>query len=162
MTFSRTVRCGKSPRACSVRAMPSPARSRGWCRRRTPPCHASRPDCGRVNPQTTLNNVVLPAPLGPMTPTTSPEPTDAETRSSAVSPPKRTVTSCTSSSADTVVPDLPLRLRRTLSGGAPGRDRTYDRPLRRRVLCPLSYGRLSRLSAPAGYLGDRELAVHLG
>ena len=39
--------------------------------------------------------MVLPAPLGPITPTTSPEPTSNDTPSSAVIPPKRTVASCT-------------------------------------------------------------------
>src|SRR3954466_8475451 len=39
----------------------------------------------------TLNSVVLPAPLGPITPTTSPGATVSDTSSSAVSPPKRTV-----------------------------------------------------------------------
>src|SRR5438067_84437 len=82
----------------------------------------------------TLNNVVLPAPFGPITPTTSPGSTDADTSSSAVSPPNRTVTPWTSSRADTRGPYRDPR-------GAPGRDRTYGQPLRRRLLYPLSYGR---------------------
>src|SRR5579875_1456605 len=51
------------------------------------------PDWGRTNPHATLKRVVLPAPLGPITPTTSPESTATDTPSSAVSPPKATVTS---------------------------------------------------------------------
>src|SRR5580704_2946745 len=43
----------------------------------------------------TLNSVVLPAPFGPITPTTSPLASDSDTDSSAVSPPKATVTSWT-------------------------------------------------------------------
>src|ERR1700680_3873683 len=47
----------------------------------------------------TLNNVVLPAPFGPIRATTSPASTEKETRSSATTPPKRTLSSRTSSSA---------------------------------------------------------------
>ena len=47
----------------------------------------------------TLKSVVLPAPFGPMTPTTSPAATSSETSSSAVRPPKRTVTPSTRRSA---------------------------------------------------------------
>ena len=54
------------------------------------PRHATSPSSGRTKPQMTLKSVVLPAPLGPMTPTTSPGETVNETSSSAVSPPKRT------------------------------------------------------------------------
>ena len=50
---------------------------------------APAPAC--VKPQITLKSVVLPAPLGPITPSTSPAPTATETSSSAVIPPKRTV-----------------------------------------------------------------------
>src|SRR4051812_34902907 len=73
-----------------------------------------KPDVGRVKPQTTLNNVVFPAPLGPITPTTSPSSTVADTSRSAMRPPNLTVTSCTSSSADTARHTLLLWLRRTL------------------------------------------------
>ena len=44
----------------------------------------------------TRSSVVLPAPFGPMTPRTCRGGTASETASSAVSPPKRTVTFCTS------------------------------------------------------------------
>src|SRR6202171_3755653 len=47
----------------------------------------------------TLKRVVLPAPLGPIRATTSPAPTEKETPSSATTPPKRTLSSRTSSSA---------------------------------------------------------------
>src|SRR5699024_8781740 len=61
------------------------------------PSQRTEPSSARTNPQITLNSVVLPAPLGPITPTTSPGPTVSDTPSSAVSPPKRTVTPATSS-----------------------------------------------------------------
>ena len=47
---------------------------------------------------------VLPAPFGPMSAQTSPASTRKETRSTAVSPPKRTVTSDSSSSGDISLP----------------------------------------------------------
>src|SRR6476620_5306814 len=46
-----------------------------------------------------LKRVVLPAPFGPISPTMRPGATENETLSSAVMPPKRTVTSATSSKA---------------------------------------------------------------
>ena len=47
----------------------------------------------------TLNNVVFPAPLGPISPVISPGSTPMLTSSTATLPPKRTVTSCASSRA---------------------------------------------------------------
>ena len=78
-----------------------PSRGR-WCGtgRTTAPSSRRRPDRARVKPQMTLNSVVLPAPLGPMTPTIAPRGTQNETASSAVIPPKRTVTASTSSRID--------------------------------------------------------------
>ena len=93
MTFSSAVSPANRPTPCSVRAMPeagelvradAAAAARRATRRRRRPA--------RTKPQMTLNSVVLPAPLGPMTPTTSPGETVSETSSSAVRPPKRTVT----------------------------------------------------------------------
>ena len=53
------------------------------------------PEFGATKPQITLNSVVLPAPLGPITPTTSPPAASTETSSRALIPPKETVTSRT-------------------------------------------------------------------
>src|SRR6185503_15124675 len=49
-------------------------------------------------PAMTLNNVVLPAPLGPISPTTSVSPTLKLTLETAVKPPKRLLTLLSSSS----------------------------------------------------------------
>src|SRR5438128_9608723 len=49
-----------------------------------------RPSEGFTRPETALNSVVLPAPLGPTSPTTSCVPTESVTVLTAVSPPKRT------------------------------------------------------------------------
>ena len=50
------------------------------------------PASGRMKPHKTFSSVVLPAPFGPMTPTTSPGATVSDTALSAVRPPKRTLT----------------------------------------------------------------------
>jgi hypothetical protein len=69
----------------------------GRTRSITWPRQLSVPDCGVTNPQMTLNSVVLPAPFGPITPSTSPRWTSTDTFSSAVMPPNETVTSRTDS-----------------------------------------------------------------
>jgi hypothetical protein len=61
-----------------------------------------------MKPQTTLNRVVLPAPFGPMTPSTSFGSTRSETASSAVRPPKRTVTPVASNRPPVPVPAVPV------------------------------------------------------
>ena len=79
ITFSSTVSPANSPRPWSVRAMPRPASSCGRTGR-APAAPAQRPGSGRTKPQTTLKSVVLPAPLGPITPGTSPASTASERR----------------------------------------------------------------------------------
>src|SRR5271166_58464 len=56
----------------------------------------TRPDLGANNPLTTLNKVVLPAPLGPMRPVTPLSATLSETSFNTWFPPKATHTSETS------------------------------------------------------------------
>ena len=74
--------------------MPIERRRDGRGRIRSPR-YSRCPLLGRTNPQMTLKRVVFPAPLGPMTPTTSPGSTRRETESRAVRPPNWTVTSDT-------------------------------------------------------------------
>ena len=95
ITFSSTVSRGNSPTPCSVRAIPSDASRSGRILASGCAAPAELPDSGVTKPQITLNSVVFPAPLGPITPSTSPRVTSTETPSSAVMPPKRTVTSRT-------------------------------------------------------------------
>ena len=107
ITFSTAVSPANRPTPCSVRAMPEP----GELVRAHPvaarsPSKRTLPASARTKPQMTLNSVVFPAPLGPMTPTTSPGATVSETSSSAVRPPKRTVRPSTSQ-----------HLRRFVAGG---------------------------------------------
>ena len=62
---------GNSPTPCSVRAIPSAAS--WWAARGAATRRASEivPALGATKPQMTLKSVVLPAPLGPITPSTS-------------------------------------------------------------------------------------------
>ncbi len=95
--FSSTVREPKSSRRWKVRPRPSLARrwAGSWSMLR--PCRLTCPPSGRRTPVMTLNSVVLPAPFGPIRPVTVPSAASMVTWSRAVCPPKRTVTSLTSS-----------------------------------------------------------------
>ena len=64
----------------------------------TSPANDTDPPSGRVVPHTQLKSVVLPAPLGPTTPTASPTPTSIDTSDNAWRPPKRLDTSRTARS----------------------------------------------------------------
>src|SRR5205085_5913014 len=68
---------------------------------------SSRPALGGITPEMALKKVVLPAPLGPMMPTSSPPSIATETPSTAVRPPKRTVTSRADSSASLLASTMP-------------------------------------------------------
>src|SRR6476620_10681791 len=57
------------------------------------------PASGRISPNSNLSNVVLPAPLGPRTPYTSPAPTRTETSSTARTDPKVLVTPAASTAS---------------------------------------------------------------
>ena len=52
------------------------------------PSKRTAPEFGRATPDTQFNKVVLPAPLGPMTPNVSPWNTSKDTSSTAKMPPK--------------------------------------------------------------------------
>src|SRR4029453_17001872 len=66
------------------------------------------PLVGWKTPVTTLKTVVLPAPLGPISPKISPRSTCSETVSSAVTPPNRIVRFESSSRASAIVVTLQL------------------------------------------------------
>src|SRR5665213_990409 len=119
IAFSAAVSPCHRPSPCNVRPMPNDARRSGRTRSKILPSYETVPAVGRTNPQITLNSVVLPAPLGPMMPTTSPGRRSIETSSSAMSPPKLAVTPRTSRpSLNAVLSSPPPRvgpLRVTLS-----------------------------------------------
>src|ERR1043166_2815127 len=96
-TFSSTVRSLSSRVIWNVRPRPSRVI---WCGRRPPrgsPSSLMSPPPGTTSPEIKLNSVVLPAPLGPIRPVSLPAATENEQRSTAVTPPKRRVTSHSSS-----------------------------------------------------------------
>ena len=70
----------------------------------------SDPESGRSSPASTRSKVVLPAPLGPINPTTSPGRLSKDTFFSTVTPPRFTTTS-----AATIVPWLALTAIRSLT-----------------------------------------------
>src|SRR5215510_13208213 len=98
-TLSSAESSGKSVTCWKVRAMPWRARS--WLEKSVTsrPPSSTWPRVGGNAPATMLNSVLLPAPLGPTRPTSSPSPTVKVTWSSAVSPPNCLVMPCTSRTA---------------------------------------------------------------
>src|SRR5439155_7180375 len=89
-------------RRWNVRA--SPRRARWWALRpeTSSPSISTLPAVGSCKPVMTLNNVVLPAPLGPMRPVTRPGSAVRSTSCRAITPPKRTLTSSTDRSDNAV------------------------------------------------------------
>jgi hypothetical protein len=74
------------PNTCSVwNVRPTPRResSSGDMPVMSSPANSTAPAVGRIWPRIALNSVVLPLPLGPMTPTISPGPTLKLTPSTA-------------------------------------------------------------------------------
>src|SRR3954453_6261638 len=99
MTFSRTVSDGTSARFWNVRATPNFAISWGaWSSSSSSPKRIE-PSTGVTRRLTQLNIVVLPAPLGPISPQMVPGAMLKVALSSATTPPNRTVTSDTLSRA---------------------------------------------------------------
>src|SRR6185312_6911688 len=91
-TFSSTV---SQPNVCTrwnVRLRPRRALPLDDFWVRSTPSSTTRPPTGLRIPETTSKSVVLPAPFGPMMPTTSPASARMLTSSRATIPPKRTVT----------------------------------------------------------------------
>src|SRR5436190_18155204 len=72
------------------------------------------PEDARESPAARLINVVLPAPLGPSTPTTVPGSMAIEKRSSATRWPNRLLTSCSSISGSFAIPISVSRARRAI------------------------------------------------
>ena len=99
ITFWSTLIPGQSARFWKVRAIPARAMAWGARSRRLRPSYVTRPSSGSYTRLTTLNSVVLPAPFGPISAQISPSPTVNDSCRRATMPPKRTVTSETSTSA---------------------------------------------------------------
>ncbi len=89
---SRTVRPPKSSGCWKVRASPRSARRCGRARVTSSPSSRTVPAVGLRRPESTPNNVLFPAPLGPTRPTMVCGGTVNSTPSTATNPPNRTVT----------------------------------------------------------------------
>jgi hypothetical protein len=87
--FSRTSRSSNSSVLCHVRASPRRARSYGSSPPRSVPPSSTRPVLA-TKPEAASTSVVLPAPLGPIRPTSSPSRTSSVTSRSACTPPNAT------------------------------------------------------------------------
>jgi len=74
---------GKSRRLSGTWAIPISTIRWGGVASRSTRSMTMEPAVGRIRPEMTRINVVLPAPLGPMTPTASPRRTSSETSNSA-------------------------------------------------------------------------------
>src|SRR6478752_1385156 len=99
MMFSRTLMRANGWVIWKVRTMPAAQMRCGAMPVMSWPCRAMRPPSGLWKPATVANSVVLPAPLGPIRPTISPERTSSDAWSTAFRPPNALERSRTSSMA---------------------------------------------------------------
>src|SRR5713226_8111162 len=101
--FSHPVRSRSDVSACGM----TPIFSRTWrgCRATSKPATYACPSVGAISVVSILTIVVLPAPLGPSSPKTSPRRTSKLTLSTAVKVPKRLVRSlvCIASESGSIV-----------------------------------------------------------
>ena len=70
MTFSKTLSPLNKPTPCKVRAIPNFASSSGFGQSIFLPSNETEPFSGSTSPEIALKIVVLPAPFGPIKPTT--------------------------------------------------------------------------------------------
>ena len=71
ITFSRTVKSPNNPTPCKVREIPKSTKLEVCGKSCSLPSKKNFPESGFTNPHNALNKVVLPAPFGPINPTTS-------------------------------------------------------------------------------------------
>ena len=125
--FSSTVMLVKGLGIWKVRTMPSRVRWCGGSAVISRPSKRMAPPLTGSTPETQLMSVVLPDPFGPMRPKRSPALTDKVTPFSAVKPPKRLTSPCTSSSAGAKLSGLAGAAPGPGSPRAPGRRRRRAR-----------------------------------
>src|SRR5258707_9917442 len=99
MMFSSTEILANGWVIWNVRTMPAAQIRCGGSPVMSRPSSVTRPALGAWKPAMAANRVVLPAPLGPISPTISPAPTSSEARSTALRPPNDFESSRTSSMA---------------------------------------------------------------
>src|ERR1700704_6857723 len=90
--LSRADRSRTSSGCWNTRPMPWPATSAAFSVERTVSPRRTRPVVGRVNPKMQWSSVLLPAPLGPISPTMAPASKEKLTSVNAWTPPKSTDT----------------------------------------------------------------------
>src|SRR3954452_17057230 len=121
--FSCASSSGKTFDTWKVRPMPARVRRNGGSRVMSAPSSSTRPDVGRSRPDTRLNSVVLPAPFGPITASSSPSRTSSPTSATIVAPPMTSPRSLVAriGIALTRVSSVPLALHRRERRGGLGR-----------------------------------------
>ena len=119
MTLSITVMVSKLFTTWKVRAMPRWQRSAAGSLVTSSPSNQIEPCVGGSTPAIRLNSVDLPAPLGPISPTISPRPTEIEMSLLAIRPEKRCQTPRVSSKG--VIAPTPLRRRENSPTSPSGR-----------------------------------------
>ena len=115
ITFSRMVMLGNRRTFWNVRAMPRPVTWCGSSPRTDSPSNKMSPSVASTRPEIALKNVVLPAPLGPITLTISPSSTWKFRPDSAFRPPNVTFRSWISRRWLMPGPPLPRRHSRLLA-----------------------------------------------
>src|SRR6476646_2283922 len=105
--FSQTLSSAKRPRPSGTCATPARATASGLLRAICLPSNTISPVC-RTVPDTARSVVVLPAPLAPSRATISPSATVSETPCKALIGPYRASTPCSSSSVDSLDPQVGL------------------------------------------------------
>ena len=121
LTFSPTERSGKTLETWNERPSPACVRRCGGSRVTSFPSSSTLPAVGRIVPESRLKSVVLPAPFGPMMPTSSPARTSSETSATMRAPPMsspRSRVARIGACVDTI-PVWKGCLARTSSPGAP-------------------------------------------
>src|SRR5918997_3685275 len=129
----------------------------GGRRSRRAPAKVTLPAVGRSRPDSKLITVVLPAPLGPISPTISPSSTAKETSSTARTPPKWRLKPSTWSSAGIDL-DPPLFGdfvgRGERRAAAPARGEEADQPVRQEEDHQQQDHPVDELALPAGRQAD--------
>ena len=130
--FSSTVRPGNSCEVWKVRPMPSAAMRLGFMPLMSVSSRTISPSLSLFSPEMTFSSVVLPAPLGPITPMITPGATSVLTLDSALTPPNAMDTSRMDK---TVMPvarvDLAALCRRAAAPPGTGPPRRSRLPCRR-------------------------------
>src|SRR5258705_5887357 len=109
-TFSCAASSGKTFETWNVRRIRARVRRYGACPVMSAPSSSTEPDVGRSRPEMRLNSVVFPAPLGPITASSSPSRTSSPTSVTIVAPPMTSPRSLVARIGDALTRAAPFSL----------------------------------------------------